>query len=116
MRGINRVIVSGNVGDRVTYGETRSGVLACSFAIASDRYDGRDIVTAWVRANVYGDDLVRLCKERLVKGCYLLIEGELMNRDGKFGELTEIRARDIVFLPGVQGTVARRTDDGSELG
>jgi single-stranded DNA-binding protein len=98
MRGVNKVVISGNIGDRITYGQTGSGTQACSFSIASDRKDGREIITAWARVNVYGDELVRDCRERLTKGGYAIVEGELMNRDGKVGELTEIRAREIVFV------------------
>jgi single-stranded DNA-binding protein len=98
MRGVNKVVISGNVGDRTTYGKTGSGVPCCSFSVASDRKDGREIITAWVRVNVYGDELVGDCKERLEKGVYCIVDGELMNRDGKVGELTELRARGIVFM------------------
>lgn len=103
MRGVNKVVISGNVGDRITHGKTGSGVPACSFSVASDRKDGRDTITAWVRVNVYGEELVRDCKERLEKGIYAIIDGELMNRDGKVGELTEVRARSIVFISNRNG-------------
>jgi len=102
MRGVNKVVISGNVGDRITYGKTGSGTPACSFSVASDRKDGKEIITAWVRVNVYGEDLVHDCQEKLGKGIYVVVDGELMNRDGKVGELTEVRAREIVFIDGKQ--------------
>jgi single-stranded DNA-binding protein len=111
MRGINRVVLSGNVGDRVVYGTTRMGTQACSFSMASDRHDGDDVVTAWVRINLYGDDLVRICREKLTKGMYVIVEGELMNRDGTVGELTEVRAREVVFVTNNQKG-NRRFEDG----
>jgi single-stranded DNA-binding protein len=98
VRGINRVIISGNISGRVSYNETSSGTPACSFSLASDRYASGSVVTAWVKVNVYGDGLVRTCSERLIKGLYVLVEGELMNRGGQTGELTEIRAKEIIFL------------------
>lgn len=28
-----------------------------------------------------------------------MVEGELMNRDGVLGDLTEVRARELIFVP-----------------
>lgn len=98
MRGLNKVIISGNVGGRITFNSTPSGTEACSFQLASDRPIQGGVVTAWVKINAYDDQLVRVCKGRLVKGLYVLVEGELMNREGVYGELTEIRAREVIFL------------------
>lgn len=98
MRGINHVVVSGNIGDRIVFRETGSGTAACSFSVASDRHTADGSVTAWVKVNVYGAGLVNLCRQRLGKGGYAIIEGELMNRDGQLGELTEVRAKEIVFI------------------
>ena len=100
MRGLNRVIISGNVGAQISFNNTSSGMPACSFFLASDRHAGRgSVVSAWVKINVYGDDFVRICRARLEKGGYVLVEGELMNRDGQLGELVEVRAREVIFLP-----------------
>jgi single-stranded DNA-binding protein len=100
MRGLNRVIISGNVGAQIAFNNTGSGTSACSFFLASDRHSsGGAVVSAWVKINVYGDSFVRICRSRLEKGCYVLVEGELMNRDGQLGELVEVRAREVIFLP-----------------
>lgn len=101
MRGINRAIVSGNVKGKITFSPTGSGTNACSFTLASDRHASGGVVTAWIKINAYGDGLVDICRRRLNKGVYVLVEGELMNRDGQMGELTEIRAKDIIFLDGL---------------
>jgi single-stranded DNA-binding protein len=98
VRGLNRVIISGNISDRITYSQTGASVPACSFSLASDRHTSGDVVTAWVKCNVYGEGLVRICKSRLHKGTYVLVEGELMNRDGHHGELLEVRVKDLIFL------------------
>jgi single-stranded DNA-binding protein len=98
MRGVNRVIISGNVSGNIHYGSTGQGSSALSFSLASDRKVNGSTITAWVKVNVYLDPLVRICKARLDKGGYILVEGELMNRDGVHGELTEVRAREIIFL------------------
>ncbi len=98
-RGINRVILSGNVvGDRAEFSPTGNGTQAFSFKVASDRPAGEErTLTAFVRVNVYADSLVRTCKDRIKKGAYVIVEGELMNRDGQHGELTEVRAKDLIF-------------------
>jgi single-stranded DNA-binding protein len=98
MRGINKVVFSGNIGERIRFHETGKGVPSCSFQVASDRHAHGEIVTAWVKVNAYGQGLVRSCKPRLKKGAYVIVEGELMNRDKRgFKELVEIRAREVIF-------------------
>lgn len=98
MRGLNRVIISGNVGSHISFNETGNGSAACSFHLASDRYVANGKVSAWVKINVYGDKFVAICQNRLQRGCYVLVEGELMNRDGQLKELVEVRAREVIFL------------------
>jgi single-stranded DNA-binding protein len=99
MRGINKVIVSGNVSDGVQFGHTqgnRDQTSLCSFYIASDRHAQGQVVTAWVKVNVYVDALVSLCRARLHKGVYIMVEGELMNRG-------EVRAKELIFLQNGKG-------------
>lgn len=98
MRGINRTIVSGNVSGDINFGELPDGTKVLSFSVASDRHASGETVTAWVRINVYIESLVDTCRDRLTKGGYVLVEGELMNREGRHGKLTEVRARDIIFM------------------
>lgn len=99
MKGINTVTVSGNVLGNIEYGCVGSGSEACGFQVASDRHTATGVITAFVKVNVYVEWLVQLCKAKLGKGAYVLVEGELMNRQGKYGSLTEVRAREIIFLP-----------------
>jgi single-stranded DNA-binding protein len=100
MRGVNRVVISGNCQGRVNFSPTDGkGTPACSFYLTSDRHSHGDVVSVNVKINAYGDGLVRACRARLTKGLYVLVEGELMNRDGQIGELTEVRAREIIFIP-----------------
>jgi|SRR5580704_6049594 single-stranded DNA-binding protein len=94
MRGHNEVWISGNIGGKIVKSQTRDGRSACSFAVASE---GEKHRLTWVRVNVY-DRLADYCKEVLDKGLYCSVVGELMNRDGQHGELTEVRARNIIFL------------------
>lgn len=93
------MIISGNVSGDINFSELPGGDPALSFALASDRRDGGGgQVTVWARVNVYIIPLIDICRIRLKKGGYVLIDGELMNREGVHGKLTEIRAREIIFL------------------
>lgn len=98
MRGINKVIVSGNVVGAANSVKSSSSVRATTFLIASDQVRNGVTITAWVRVNVYIEQLVRACSSKLCKGGYVLVEGELMNREGKYGRLMEVRAKEIVFV------------------
>jgi single-stranded DNA-binding protein len=99
MRGLNKVFLSGNVTGAIEFGRTGKGDEVCGFHLASDRHTSNGgVVTAFIKVNVYIDGLVRVCKSKLNKGVYVLVEGELMNREGQHGELTEVRAREILFL------------------
>lgn len=105
MRGLNETQQAGNVSGPIKFGETTSGDSACSFMLAVDK---GNLPTMWVRVNVYGA-LVGICEKKLRKGLYVIVTGELMNRqransvEGMNGfahgeTLTEIRARDVVFV------------------
>ena len=98
MRGINRVVLSGNVTGQIDYATTDTGSEVCTFVLASDRHANGGVVTVFAKVNVYIEALVRLCRNKLEKGCYLLLEGELMNRQAPSGKLTEVRAWEILFL------------------
>jgi len=98
VRGINRTIISGNVSRDIHYGTMPGGGSALSFTMASDRVANGTTITAWVKVNVYLDALIKVCRGQLMCGGYVIVDGELMNRDGKYGRLTEIRAREIVFV------------------
>jgi len=63
-----------------------------------------------VKVNVYVEALVKLCRLRLQKGCYIIVEGELMNRNTPSGRLTEVRAWEILFL----GPMAVSNERGTE--
>jgi single-stranded DNA-binding protein len=92
------VIVSGNVTGAFEFGKTGAGAEVCGFHLASERRtSGGGAVTAFVKVNVYIEGLVRVCRTRLAKGVYVIVEGELMNREGQHGDLTEVRAREVIF-------------------
>jgi len=97
--GQNQVWVSGYIGERVVSGATRSGEPAFSFSVSSIN----SVAAAnggsskiFVRVNAYGSVAVE-CKKNATPGSYCQVVGELMNRSGKFGELTEVRAKNVIF-------------------
>jgi len=98
MRGINRTVLSGNVSREINYDKMPDGSPVLSFTMASDRPANGTVVTAWVKVNVYIDTLVEQCRMHLGCGGYVIVEGELMNRDGRHGKLTEVRAKEIIFV------------------
>lgn len=98
MRGINRWVGSGNVSRDINYNELPDGSPALSFTIASDRVANGTTITAWVKVNVYIEQLIAICRNRLHRSGYVIVEGELMNREGRHGKLTEVRAKEIIFL------------------
>jgi len=98
MRGINKVIVSGNVSREINYGKMPDETPVLSFTMASDRPANGVTITAWVKINVYVEALVEQCRAHLNCSGYVIVEGELMNRDGRYGKLTEVRAKEIIFL------------------
>lgn len=100
MRCINRVLISGNTSNSIRFSSTEAGEPACTFCMASDKSIASDrSVTTWVRVNVYGS-LVQACKKKLSSGTYVLVEGELMNRSSDGRTVTEVRAKELIFLGG----------------
>jgi single-stranded DNA-binding protein len=100
VRGINQVTISGNVKEKMSFASTANQTPACTFQLASDRHSSSGVVTAFVKVNCYGEGLVNACRAKLAKGVYVIVAGELMCRDGQLGDLVEVRAREIIFLPG----------------
>lgn len=88
---INQVIIVGYVDGGVVSGVTRDGGLACSFSI--DSVDSGQKTTS-IRVNAYGQ-LAEQCVDSVSHGNYCLVIGELMNRPGRFGNLTEVRAKKV---------------------
>lgn len=92
-RGINAVVVSGNVTQDIRYGHLDGGDPFCSFTLISEK-KGKKKRTI-VRINIYQPGLVDVCQDRLQVGVYVLVEGELMNPDRMSG--CEVRCNEIVF-------------------
>lgn len=108
--GHNQVLISGHMEGRVLAGTTGDGEGACSFLVASG--DGGQKITM-VRVNAYGPVAVQCMQESGI-GAYCVITGELMNRPGKYGKLTEIRAKKVEFFPDIDNSGPGASDAGQE--
>ena len=106
-RGVNKVILVGNLGSDPELRYTGSGTAVCNFSLATtESYKDRDgnqventewhRVVAWAR-------LAEICGEYLKKGRQVYIEGQLQTRqwedkDGNTKYTTEIKAREMQML------------------
>jgi single-strand DNA-binding protein len=108
-RGINKVIIVGNLGQDPELRYTGSGTAVCNLRLATnesykdasgewvDRTEWHSVV-AWAR-------LAEICNEYLQKGSQVYIEGSLQTRnyedkDGITRYTTEIKAREMMILGG----------------
>ncbi len=108
-RGINKVILVGNLGQDPELRYTGSGTAVCNMRLATnDSYkdaNGQLVdktewhsVVAWSR-------LAEICGEYLKKGSQVYFEGSLQTRsyddkDGNTKWVTEIKAREMMILSG----------------
>ena len=92
-RGINTVVVSGNVTKDIKFGTTEGGDPFCTFTLISEK-KGKKKRTI-IRINIYQPGLVDVCQDRLQDGGYVIVEGEMMNPDRISG--CEVRCQEIVF-------------------
>lgn len=106
-RGVNKVILVGNLGADPELRYTGSGTAVCNFSLATtESYKDRDgnqventewhRIVAWAR-------LAEICGEYLSKGRQVYIEGQLQTRqwedkDGNTKYTTEIKAREMQML------------------
>jgi len=96
VRGMNVVVLSGNVGS-VKFAKTkRYNEDTCSFMLASEKKNGE---VTWVRVNVYGQLAVD-CQNFMRTGIAVEVVGELMERTNSSGDnkIIEVRGKEINFL------------------
>ena len=106
-RGVNKVILIGNLGADPEIKYTQDGTQVTTFNVAtSERWKGKDgqmqEQTEWHRIVVWRR-LAEICGEYLHKGSKVYVEGKLQTRkwqdkDGHDRWTTEIVARDVQFL------------------
>jgi single-strand DNA-binding protein len=106
-RGINKVILIGNLGQDPDLRYTSSGTAVCNLSVATNEsYTNRDGTlveqTEWHRVVVWGR-LAEICDEYLQTGRRVYIEGSLQtdtweDRDGNSRKTTQVKARQVQFL------------------
>lgn len=111
-RGVNKVILIGNLGQDPELNYTGSGTAVCNLRLATnesykdkngelvERTEWHDIV-AWAR-------LAEICDEYLQKGSRIYCEGSLQtrsweDRDGNTRYSTEVKMREMMMLGGEEG-------------
>ena len=119
-RGINKVIIVGNLGSDPELRYTGSGTAVCNLSVAtSEKYkdrDGNEVeTTEWHRVVAWAR-LAEICGEYLKKGSQIYIEGSLQTRqyedkDGVTKYSTEIKAREMQMLGGRDGGNAGGSSD-----
>ncbi len=111
-RGVNKVILIGNLGQDPELRYTGSGTAVCNMRLAtSETYKDRDgnmventewhTCVAWSR-------LAEICGEYLKKGSQVYFEGQLQTRqwedkDGNSRYTTEVKVREMTMLGGRDG-------------
>lgn len=111
-RGINKVILIGNLGADPEMKYTAGGTAICKFRIATtevykDRDGNQQERTEWHRVVAWAR-LAEICGQYLAKGRTVYVEGSLRtsswdDQDGNKRYMTEINARDVQFLGGQGG-------------
>jgi len=120
-RGINKVILIGNVGTEPELRYTNSGSAVANFSMATneswtDKSGEKQEQTEWHRIVAWGR-LGEICNQYLKKGSKIYIEGRLQTRswDGQDGQkryTTEIVAREMQMLDS-RGEGSGGSDPGS---
>ena len=106
-RGLNKVMIIGHLGRDPEMRYTPSGKPVTTFSIATSRTwntsdGGRRTETEWFNV-VAWSNLAEICKQYLVKGSRVYIEGRLQTRHWEDGEgnkhsSTEIVANEMIML------------------
>lgn len=106
-RGINKVILIGNLGGDPELRYTGSGTAVCNFTVATnesykDKEGNMVDKTEWHRVVAWGR-LAEICGEYLKKGRQVYIEGSLQtnqweDKDGNTRYTTEVKAREMQML------------------
>lgn len=124
-RGVNKVILVGNLGADPEMKYTPSGTPICTFRLATsetfkDRDGNQQERTEWHRV-VAWSKLAEICGQYLAKGRQVYIEGSIRTRswddnEGNKRFMTEIVARDVQFLGGGAGGGSGAGGGGGDFG
>jgi len=110
MRGVNKVILVGNLGADPEVRYSSTGTAVANFRIATsenwtNKEGGKETRTEWHRIVAFGK-LAEICAEYLNKGKQVYVEGRLQSRswedkEGNKRWTTEVVANNMVMLGGV---------------
>ena len=124
-RGVNKVILVGNLGADPEMKYTPSGTPICTFRLATsetfkDRDGNQQERTEWHRVVAWAK-LAEICGQYLAKGRQVYIEGSIRTRswddaEGNKRFMTEIVARDVQFLGGGAGGGSGSGGGGGDFG
>jgi len=106
-RGVNKVILIGNLGQEPELRYTGSGTAVCNMRLATNESytnrDGEEVTqTEWHNVVAWGR-LGEVCNEYLDKGSQVYFEGKLQtrsweDRDDNTRYTTEVKAQEMMFL------------------
>ena len=117
-RGLNRVMVIGNLGADPELRYTPQGTPVASFRVAvNERYGGKETVE-WFSIVAWAG-LAEVCSQYLKKGSQVYIEGHLQTRSwedsgGAKRYRTELVAQNLI-MPGGRGEAAPDAEAPSDL-
>jgi single-strand DNA-binding protein len=119
-RGVNKVILVGNLGQDPELNYTDGGTAVCNMRLATtEQYKNRDGErvenTEWHDVVTWAQ-LAEICDEYLQKGSQVYFEGQLQtrsweDRDGNTRYSTEVKAREMLMLGG-RGDGGQRPSGG----
>ena len=119
-RGLNKVMIIGNLGQDPEMRYTPSGKPLTKFRVATNRSwtsaDGeKQTDTEWFNVVAWGK-LAEICNQYLTKGQRVYVEGRLHTRhwtdeEGNYRSATEVVANEMIML---DGSDDRKTDPDSE--
>ncbi len=108
-RGLNKVMIMGNLGRSPEMRYTPSGRPVTTFSVATNRSwvnaaGERREETEWFNVVAWGN-LAEICKQHLTKGQHVYVEGRLQTRawedqNGKKHYRTELVANEMIMLDG----------------
>ena len=104
VRGLNKVMIIGNLGRDPELRHTPSGRPVASFSVAVTERWGEKDHTEWLNVVAWGK-LAEICAQYLSKGSRVYLEGRLQTRnyqdaDGRERQRTELVLREMVMLGG----------------
>lgn len=124
MSGVNKVLLLGNLGADPALRYSTEGSAVCTLSLATSRRwknrDGKQQEdTQWHRVVAFGRT-AETCKEHLVRGRQVFVEGRLQTRewekDGAKRWTTEVIAEQVTFVGGARGTSEPPPDSGPPPG